>query len=134
MQLTKDANSASSRYVRGVSRAWRAIGEIIRLRSSITIIDEVTGQPDFKPGTEAWRKTPGRFVIDVAEAQSLFARLTADLRTAQGPGKDFDKRLLDPSTITNRDQADAWFDQWMGLMAKACLGGGLGESDLRRLC
>ena len=134
MRLTKDSNSASSKFVRGVSRAWKAIFEIIPLRSSIEIIDEVTGRPDAKPGTEEWRKTPGRFTIDVPRAQNLFNRLIADLRALQGSGQSYDKLLADPSTIKNRDQADAWFDQWMGLMAKACLGGGLGETDLRRLC
>ena len=46
----------------------------------------------------------------------------------------FETRLADPSTVTNRDQADAWFDKWMDLMGKACLAPGLGETDLRRVC
>jgi hypothetical protein len=111
---TADAYSAQSQYLRGISRAWRATGEIGKLRSA------------------DW-SNPSKpvFLIDVPKAVALFRDLLGELKKV---GAGYATRLPDPATVSNRDQADAWFDQWMGLMANACLGDKLGEDDLRRVC
>ncbi len=114
MRIADQANSAQSQNLRGISRAWKAVDEIIKLRSA------------------DW-SNPSKpvFLIDVPKAVALFRELLGELKKV---GSEYVSRLPDPGTVSNRDQADAWFDQWMGLMAKACLGGGLGETDLRRVC
>ncbi len=117
MRITANANSAQSKFIRGISRAWRAIDEIIKLRSGKWPAPGQPGQPEF--------------LIDLPRAKELFRTLQGELGKFDG---GFDKRLDDPTTVTNRDQADAWFDKWMGLMGKACLAPGLGETDLRRVC
>jgi hypothetical protein len=114
MRITDKANSALSKNIRGISRAWRAIFEMIQLRSGKW---PAQGKPEF--------------LVDVPGALALFKGLLVDLRKFGGNLAD---RLADPSTVTNREQADAWFDQWMDLMGKATLGGGLGETELRRVC
>jgi hypothetical protein len=112
-RITTDANSADSPFLRGISRAWKAIDEIIPLRSGKW---PKSGKPEF--------------FIDVPKSIELFQRLREELRKLPG---DYAGRLKEPSGVTDRDQADAWFDQWMDLMGKATLGGGLGETELRRV-
>jgi len=114
MRIIDGGNSARSEFIRGISRAWRAIDEIIKLRSGKW---PASGKPEFQ--------------IDLPNAVALFKTLKSDLGKLPG---GFESRVSDPTTVTNRDQADAWFDQWMELMAKACLGGAWGETDLRRVC
>jgi len=114
MRITASSNSAQSKYLRGISRVWKAMDEIIALRSGR---ESASGQREF--------------FIDVPAAVALFRRLLVELRTLDG---ELAGRLADPATVTDRAQADAWFDQWVELMAKACLGRGLGETDLRRVC
>ncbi len=116
MRITENANWSSTKYLRGISRAWKAIDQIIRLRSGVW---PKSGKPTF--------------LIDVPAAKNLFEGLIGDLKAAEDANKDFDKRLGSPN-ISSRDEADAWFDQWMEMMAKATLGGGLHENDMRRVC
>jgi hypothetical protein len=71
------------------------------------------------------------FHIDLPKAKTLFKRLLDELAKFDG---GFDKRLDNPDQLTNRDQADAWIDKWMDMMAKACLAPGLTQTDLRRVC
>ncbi len=113
MRICANANSAQVVKLGGISRAWKAIDEIIKLRSAKW---PASGKPEF--------------LIDVPAAVKLFENLLVELNKLdpkQSGG------LAKPSTVTNREQADAWFDQWMEQMAKACLGGSNGESDLRRV-
>jgi hypothetical protein len=117
MRITANANSAQSHFIRGISRAWRAIDEIIKLRSGKWPAPGKPGKPEF--------------LIDLPAAKALFKTLKDEL--AELPG-GFASRLTDPAAVGNRDQADAWFDNWMELMGKACLAPGLGETDLRRVC
>lgn len=114
MRIIDQANSARSQYLRGISRAWKAVGEIIKLRSG------------------DW-SNPSKpvFLIDLPKAIALFRDLVGELKKV---GSEYVGRLPDPATVSNREQADAWFDKWMDLMGKACLGGGLGETELRRVC
>jgi hypothetical protein len=114
MRIADQANSAQSQFLRGISRAWKAVGEMIKLRSG------------------DW-SNPSKpvFRIDLPGAKALFRDLLEALKKV---GSEYVSRLPDPATVNSRDGADAWFDQWMDLMGKACLGGGLGETELRRVC
>ena len=116
MRITANANSAQRKYLRGISRAWKAIDEIMKLRSA-RVFPLAPGKPD-------------EYLINVPAAVALFQDLIRRLRDLDS---SLAGRLADPTTVTNRDQADTWFDQWLDLMAKACLAGGLGEMDLRRV-
>lgn len=117
MRITANSQSAMAKNIRGVSRAWKAIFEVIKLRSGEWPAPGKSGKPVFR--------------IDVPAAQELFKRLVQDLGKFDG---GFEKRLPDPNTVTNRDQADAWIDQWVEMMAKASLAPGLTQDDLRRVC
>jgi hypothetical protein len=114
MRITNNAQSALAKNIRGVSRAWSALDEVIKLRS----------------GDWSNPKKP-EFLIDVPKAKELFKRLLQYLATFDG---GFEKRLGNPDQVTNRDEADAWIDKWMDMMAMACLAPGLTQDDLRRVC
>jgi hypothetical protein len=113
---TQSTHSSESKYLRGISRAWNAIDEIMPMRSG---------------KWPASGKGAPEFFIDVPKAVRLFQTLKGYLSELGG---GYETRLDDPLTVTDRNQADAWFNKWMELMGNACLGGSLGETALRRVC
>jgi hypothetical protein len=117
MRIADQANSAQSVFIRGISRAWKAVFEMIQLRSGKWPKPGETGSPEF--------------LIDLPKAKELFKNLVEELGKIPG---GFESRMTNPEQVTNRAEADAWFDKWMDMMAKACLAPGLTQTDLRRVC
>lgn len=107
MRIAANSNSSEAKYLKGISRAWKAIDEIIAIRK----------MPENPPTIQKYRDL----------VQNL-AKYLKELDSGYGA------RLGNTNDVNSRASADKWFDQWMVLMAKACLGGGLGENDLRRVC
>jgi hypothetical protein len=107
MRITTNSNSADITNLKGISRAWKAVDEVIAIR-----------------GPKESPQMIKRFV-------DLFTKLTTALRDINA---SYMSRLPNLNTVTTQANATVWFDAWMDLMAKACLGGGLAETDLRRVC
>lgn len=114
MRVTTNANSAQSNILFGISRAWRAVFQMIALRSG----------KENKDGKL-------EFFIDLPKAKTLLTELKQFLDTLPGA---LGSKLSDPATLKGRADSDAWFDKWMDLMAEACLGGSNKQDDLRRVC
>jgi hypothetical protein len=142
MRVTDGSNSAVTAVLEGLMRTWSAMQEVMRLRDGKWPAPGETGQPVF--------------TIDVPKAVAKFRELLTYLRQLipkiaeqiplSTPDASLPSRLPNPETVTNRAQADAWFDQWVSLMSTACLGlpmkpasdapagESVAEMALRRVC